>query len=65
MKIGIYLGNNKGTPIDVSTIEKGNPGIGGTQYQMLLLAHFLSRHEYDVTVYASRDCIGGGIGIVL
>ena len=55
-KIGIYLGNSNGKAIDALNIEKGNPGIGGTQFCMLQLAHALNIYgNYNVTIIANRE----------
>lgn len=61
MNIAIYLGHNPGESVDARHPEKGNPGVGGTQYVMLLLAHYLLKDpRYKVSVLASRDYILGG-----
>lgn len=55
MNVSIYLGPLNGNFVDATHIEKGNPGIGGTQYCMLELAHYLnSVAGYSVCVLASR-----------
>lgn len=57
IKLAIYLGDYKGSEIDATDVESGNPGIGGTQYCMLQLAHFLNASEkYEVSVYSNRPC---------
>ena len=51
MNIAIYCGKNPGPAVDATNLEKGNPGVGGTQYVMLLLAHYLSQDpKYNVSV---------------
>lgn len=61
MKVTFYLGDNIGTPVNASSIEFGNPGVGGTQYVMLLVAHFLNqKEEFDVNICASRRYDGWG-----
>ena len=44
--VGVYIDLNKSA--DCREIEYGNPGIGGTQYQMLLMSYHLA------TTYADR-----------
>lgn len=58
MHITIYLGDHKGDVVDATAIENGNPGIGGTQYCMLLLAHYLNKcGRYEVSVIGHRKYI--------
>lgn len=58
MHITIYLGDHLGDIVNATTIEKGNPGIGGTQYCMLLLAHYLKKYgDYEVSVIGHREYI--------
>lgn len=55
MKIAIFLGFGDGTLVDASHVEKGNPGVGGTQYCMLELAHYLNENtNYDIYLIAQR-----------
>lgn len=57
MKIGIYLGGLS-TPIDASNIEEGNPGIGGTEYMMLLLASYLGHYpQYSISVLTNQNIL--------
>lgn len=61
MKVAFYLGDNIGPAIDASSIERGNPGVGGTQYVMLLVAHYLNKkEEIDISVLSSRSYNGWG-----
>ncbi len=63
MNIAIYCGKNPGPAVDATNLEKGNPGVGGTQYVMLLLAHYLSQDpKYNVSVLSVRPYFlsGGG-----
>lgn len=60
MKIAIYLNNaiyNAGE--DYTHIEDGNPGIGGAEYQTLLLANLLHRrsNNIEVRLYANKAAI--------
>lgn len=58
MKVAIYMGQNLGDPVEARNIQNGNPGIGGTQYLMLLLANHLVTESYcDVTIFTSRSYI--------
>lgn len=44
--------------MDLSTPEKGNPGVGGTAFCFLLLSKFLiPQKEIDVTIYQFQDNI--------
>lgn len=61
MNIAIYCGKNPGSAIDATNLEKGNPGMGGTQYVMLLLAHYLAQDpQYNVFVLSVRPYFLGG-----
>ncbi len=63
MNIAIYCGKNLGPAVDATNLEKGNPGVGGTQYVMLLLAHYLSQDpKYNVSGLAGRPYFLGGGG---
>lgn len=58
MKICIYFGLLKGELVDGTCPENGNPGIGGTQYCMLQLAHYLSlQSNHLISVIANREYI--------
>lgn len=58
IKVVIYIGAQSGSPIEINNIEKANPGIGGTQYCMLLLAHFLEKDpNYKVFILGKRRII--------
>lgn len=54
MKVTFYLADHAGKVVDATNIEKGNPGIGGAQYCMLLLAHYLRLKGYEITIIAHR-----------
>lgn len=59
MNIAISYGTQKGSAIDAHNLTDGNPGIGGTQYLMLLLAYYLSTDDkYNVTVIGRRKIEG-------
>jgi glycosyltransferase involved in cell wall biosynthesis len=51
MKIAFYLDFLGNRTVDVSSPELGNPGIGGTSFQMILLGHFLSMEKADWQIY--------------
>lgn len=55
MKICIFLGSTKGKSIDAKIIENGNPGVGGTEFCMLQLAHYLKKNNHSVLLIAMRD----------
>lgn len=43
MKVGIYIGGTPRSTIDATNvISEGNPGIGGTEYEFIMLATYLS-----------------------
>lgn len=50
MKVAFYIPNKNIEDADLATVHRGNPGIGGTEYAILALSHFLSQHE-DITVF--------------
>lgn len=55
MKIGFYL-QNKGIPnIDLSNPEGGNPGIGGTQFMIWSLGHYLKKNFPSLDIYFFVD----------
>lgn len=59
MNIAISYGTQKGLPIYARNLVNGNPGIGGTQYLMLLLAYYLSADDkYNITIIGSRKIDG-------
>lgn len=57
MTIGIYLGELS-SPVDARKVEEGNPGIGGTEYMMLLLASYLGHYpQYSIYVLANQTIL--------
>lgn len=58
MKIGLYI-ESLPDYIDYSAPQNGNPGIGGTQYCMLLLAHYLKsyRPTWKIIIYSQAESI--------
>ena len=54
--VGLLIQDKGIQGLDLSAPEKGNPGIGGTEYCFLLLAKFLNEDEdFDVTIYHFGD----------
>ena len=54
MKIGIYIDFGNKENLDLSSLRDGNPGIGGTEYQMVSLPFFFAyynRSNYTFNVY--------------
>ena len=55
IKVGIYI-DVRHKNVDCTSIERGNPGLGGTQYQMLLLAyHLANTYKGKFEVYLFVD----------
>lgn len=56
MKVAFYLNNLNFYSIDYQYPEKGNPGIGGTQYMILSLATELSKqNNVDVILFIDKE----------
>jgi FkbM family methyltransferase len=55
-KIGFYLENRNLVDVDLSQPEKGNPGVGGTEFNFITLACHLiaSNPDYAIHLYANR-----------
>lgn len=51
IRIGIHLNNSMIQKVDCTRIFDGNPGIGGTQYSVIMLAECLKRFCPDYEVY--------------
>lgn len=61
MNLAFYLGHNVGPEVDARYPENGNPGVGGTQYLMLLLAHYLAQDpRYKIFILSTRRYVLGG-----
>lgn len=45
MKIGLLLDDTAFSRLDLTTPELGNPGIGGTEYEFLMLAKYLGKNK--------------------
>jgi glycosyltransferase involved in cell wall biosynthesis len=56
MNIAIYFSNRSIKTVDCSDVMSGNPGIGGTEYAMLMLACSLEQNYKDLnlTVYVNE-----------
>jgi glycosyltransferase involved in cell wall biosynthesis len=55
INIAFYLPNKQISNVDCSTIEAGNPGIGGSPYAMIALVYYLSKlnhSRYNIKLYA-------------
>ena len=59
MRIVICINNKSIADVDCSDLTKGNPGIGGTEYCILLLAQLYKRYYPDnqITLIASSKGI--------
>ena len=57
MHIGIYIDNENIAGVDCSDLMRGNPGIGGTEYCILLLAQAYKQFFSDerVTLFSSAE----------
>lgn len=55
MKVGLYIKFIDTDKMNIDNLQKGNPGIGGTEYLFLLLALMLSNtNHYDVYIYSEN-----------
>lgn len=50
MKIAFFVPNANVSDIDFTTVEEGNPGIGGSEYSAILVASSLCKRGYDNVV---------------
>lgn len=59
MHIGIYINNKDIASIDCKNLMAGNPGIGGTEYCILLLAraYKMSYPENKVTLFVAKNSV--------
>ena len=57
MRIGIYINNKNIAAVDCTNLRRGNPGIGGTEYCILLLAQVYKENypNEDVILFVSSD----------
>lgn len=56
MKIAFYIPNKNIANADLSTIQSGNPGIGGTEYAMLSLSYYLASYE-DLSIHTYSNTV--------
>lgn len=56
-KIGFFLNNTELGYLDFSNIEYGNPGIGGSEYMIVLMAHLLNKRQNNIysIILATHD----------
>ena len=57
MKVNFWI-KNAGAKYDLSQTEQGNPGIGGTQYELSLVSYLLNKMCDDISVVVYTDNIG-------
>ena len=63
-KIGIFIKNQNILSVDSNALYEGNPGIGGSEYQMIMLANCMQKELGDNFVcFCNKSIIG--INIVL
>jgi glycosyltransferase involved in cell wall biosynthesis len=55
-RIGFYLENKYIPNTDLRFPEKGNPGIGGTEFGLVALPYFISKYHSEITpvIYANK-----------
>lgn len=51
IKIAFYIAVENLNDLDYSTILKGNPGIGGTEYEFLLVPYLLEKRDNGITPF--------------
>ena len=59
MKVAFYLENGEVADVDLRYPEKGNPGIGGSEYQTVMIANELSKRYgklIEVSILAADIC---------
>lgn len=56
-RIGVFIENGFINDVDVTGIKNGNPGIGGTEYLMFMLADMLTNSDngLDITVFLEKN----------
>lgn len=57
MRLGIYLDNAKIDIEDFSSIEMGNPGIGGTEYEFIIFIRNIKKYlpDIELEVYQTKE----------
>lgn len=57
--VGLYLNNSEVNSVDLSHPEKGNPGIGGSEFNCITLAYYFNRlrpdSKFKMVVYANSS----------
>lgn len=51
MDVALYLENASYQGVDYSCVEFGNPGIGGTEYMIVLVATILAKRENGINIH--------------
>lgn len=58
LKIAAYIKNENLPDIELRTVVKGNPGVGGTEYMFMIVLYELSLDPlYDITIYSNKPFI--------
>lgn len=57
MKIAFYLENRHTVQVDLRQIKRGNPGLGGSEYMIALIAQLLAQRDngIEVTLYVQAE----------
>lgn len=55
-KVAFYLDNNSISSVDLSNLLAGNPGIGGTEYQFLLVSYLLEQRSSNIIPVLITRC---------
>lgn len=67
MDVALYLENASYQGVDYSCIEFGNPGIGGTEYMIVLVATILAKRENGIKIHLyiqKMVCFHQGINVI-
>jgi glycosyltransferase involved in cell wall biosynthesis len=56
MKIGFYIDNKNLSNLDISFLENGNPGIGGSEYMIISLINQLSK-KHKIVLFSHKKII--------
>ena len=55
MKVGIIIEDSGLSNIDFTNIKMGNPGVGGTVFEEVLLANYLAEESgFEVFLYVTK-----------
>ena len=64
-QIGFFVNNINVSKLNLSRLDHGNPGMGGTEYLVLYLSWYLNIHsEYSIKLYATYTAICSSRNIV-